>query len=86
MAAASITDYVLAGSGFKIITGYEDHKNRSKTSKQNIVYIYTTTKYKWYFMLDASTNSTCTTTKWKWYFMLDASTNSTYTLQNTNKL
>ena len=25
------------GSGFKIITGYEDHKNRSKTNKQNVV-------------------------------------------------
>ena len=28
--------------------------------------IYTTTKCKWYFMLDASTNSTYTTTKCKW--------------------
>ena len=26
-----------SGSGFKTNTGYEDHKNRSKTNKQNVV-------------------------------------------------
>ena len=34
----------------------------------NFLNMYTTTKCKWYFMLDASTNSTYTTTKYKWGF------------------
>ena len=53
------------------------------STSSTFAYIYNiTTKYKWDFMLDASTDSTYTTTKCKWGFDMNNLPNNLGTLQN----